>query len=70
MKSKVRMYRKMMDLTQRDLARDLKIARQTIVAIERGHYNPSLEIAFRLAMFFEVPVEELFVYEPPEWMNV
>ena len=69
MKSKVRMYRKMMDLTQRDLARDLKIARQTIVAIEQGHYNPSLEIAFRLSTFFGVPVEELFVYEPPVWMK-
>jgi len=69
MKSRLRMYRERYDITQRHLARDLKIARQTIVAIEKGHYNPSLEIAFRLARYFGVAIEDLFIYEPPEWMK-
>ncbi|MEN6610732.1 MAG: helix-turn-helix transcriptional regulator [Methanoregulaceae archaeon] len=66
MKSKLREFRIRQKLTQRKLAKDVRVARQTIVAIEKGHYNPSLEMAFRLARYFGVPIEELFTYQPSE----
>jgi putative transcriptional regulator len=62
MKSKLKVYRAMHDLTQEDLAREIGITRQTIIAIEKGEYNPSLELAFRIARYFEVSIEDVFVY--------
>ena len=62
MKTKLKVYRAMHDLTQEDLAREIGITRQTIIAIERGKYNPSLELAFRIARYFEVSIEDIFVY--------
>ena len=53
----------MHDLTQEDLAEKLGVTRQTINAIEKQRYNPSLELAFKLADFFEVTIEELFIRE-------
>ncbi len=48
------------EMTQKDLARAVGVSRQTIVAIEKGQYSPSLELAFRLAMAFNTTVDELF----------
>lgn len=62
MKSKLKVYRAMHDLTQEDLAREIGITRQTIIAIEKGEYNPSLELAFKIARYFEVSIEDIFVY--------
>jgi len=60
----------MHDLTQEDLAEKLGVTRQTINAIGKQRYNPSLELAFKLADFFEVTIEELFIhYEHPENQN-
>jgi putative transcriptional regulator len=53
----------MIDLTQEALANELGIARQTMIAIEKGKYNPSLELAFRLAKFFDTTIEELFIHQ-------
>lgn len=53
----------MKGLTQEDLARALGVTRQTIIAIEKGKYNPSLELAFKIAKFFKVKVEDVFIYE-------
>lgn len=47
-------------LTQQDLAESVDVTRATIIALEKGSYNPSLELAFRLAKFFKVGIEELF----------
>ncbi len=47
-------------LTQQDLAEAIDVTRATIIAMEKGSYNPSLELAFRLAKFFRVGVEKLF----------
>jgi putative transcriptional regulator len=63
MKTKLKVYRAMHDLTQEDLARKIGITRQTIIAIEKGKYNPSLELAFKIARYFEVAVEDIFVYD-------
>ena len=51
------------NLTQQDLADAVDVTRGTIIALEKGSYNPSLELAFRLAIFFKVGVEELFFEE-------
>ncbi|MDH7593953.1 MAG: helix-turn-helix transcriptional regulator [Methanomicrobiales archaeon] len=63
MKNRIRVFRAMHDLTQDQLASKLKVTRQTILAIEKGKYDPSLELAFKIARFFNVPVEEIFIFE-------
>ena len=60
MRNDVRDMRSTKGLRQEDLARALKVSRQTINAIETGRYLPSLPLAIALARFFEVSVEELF----------
>ena len=52
------------EMTQQELADLVGVSRQTIVAIEKGNYSPSLELAFRLAHAFKTPLEEVFIYEP------
>jgi len=51
------------EMTQQDLADKAGVTRQTIVAIEKGKYSPSLELAFRIALIFKVPLEEVFFVE-------
>ena len=63
MKNKIKVFRAMNDLTQEDLAVRLGVTRQTILAIEKEKYDPSLELAFRIACFFKVPIEEVFQYK-------
>jgi len=62
MRNKIKVYRAMHDLTQEDLARKIGVTRQTILAIEKGRYVPSLDLAFRIARHFGVNVEEIFLY--------
>jgi putative transcriptional regulator len=52
------------EMTQAALAEKVGVTRQTIVAIEQGRYSPSLEVAFRIAAAFGVPLEEVFRWEP------
>ncbi len=54
----------MREITQEELAAALGVTRQTIIAIEKGKYDPSLPLALRIARFFEAPVEEIFLDEP------
>ena len=53
------------EMTQEELARRVSVTRQTIIAVERGKYTPSLALAFRIARVFSKGVEEVFVYEVP-----
>lgn len=46
--------------TQRDLAKRVDVTRQTIIAVEKGQYNPSVELALKIARAFQMPVEEIF----------
>lgn len=66
MKNRIKVHRAIHDLTQESLADKLHVTRQTINAIEKGKYDPSLELAFKLSQLFKVPIEELFVYEVKE----
>lgn len=50
------------EMTQKDLAKRVGVTRQTIVAIENAKYSPSLEVAFKIAHVFNVPLEEVFSY--------
>ncbi len=52
------------EMTQQQLADEARVSRQTIVAIEKGNYSPSLELAFRFALIFNTPLEEVFSYDP------
>lgn len=51
------------EMTQQQLADQVGVTRQTIIAIEKGNYSPSLELAFRIALVFEAPLEEVFSYD-------
>lgn len=51
------------EMTQQQLADETGVSRQTIVAIEKGNYFPSLELAFRIAHVFKKPLEEVFEYD-------
>ncbi|MEJ2739956.1 MAG: helix-turn-helix transcriptional regulator [Dehalococcoidia bacterium] len=63
MKNKLKVYRAMHDLTQEALAEKLRVTRQTVISIEKGKYDPSLELAFKIAELFDVTIEDVFVYE-------
>ena len=54
------------EMSQQQLADATGVTRQTINAIEKGKYSPSLELAFRIALVFNVPLEEVFTYDPLE----
>ena len=52
------------EMTQKELAEKTGVSRQTILAIEAGKYSPSLELAFRIAAVFDVPLAKVFQYQP------
>ncbi|HWP98407.1 MAG TPA: helix-turn-helix transcriptional regulator [Syntrophomonadaceae bacterium] len=63
MENYLKVYRALHHLTQAQLAEKLGVSRANISAIEKGHYDPSLRLAFHLAHFFEVSIEDLFLYK-------
>lgn len=63
MKNNLRELRNQHSLTQEDLANLLEVSRQTVISIESGRYNPSLELAFKMSAVFELPIEKIFLYE-------
>jgi putative transcriptional regulator len=64
MNNRLKVLRAKRDWSQADLADRLNVSRQTINAIERGKYDPSLPLAFKIARLFEQPIEAIF--EPDE----
>ena len=63
MKNRIKVFRAMHDLTQEALANELGVTRQTILAIEKGKYDPSLDLAFKIARYFEVSIDQIFIYD-------
>ncbi len=63
MKNRIKVYRAMHDLTQESLAERLGVTRQTVLAIEKGKYDPSLDLAFKIARFFDTAIEDIFLYD-------
>jgi putative transcriptional regulator len=66
METRLKVFRAMKDITQEELASSIGVTRQTIISIEKGDYNPSLELAFKIARYFDVSIEEIFIYPPKE----
>ena len=66
MKNKIKVYRAMRNITLEELAYQLRVTRRTINSIEGWKYNPSIEVAFRMAQLFDIPVEELFSLDEEE----
>lgn len=60
MKNRLEALRREKGVRQEDLAQALNVSRQTIISLEKGKYNPSLALAFRLARYFALPIEEIF----------
>lgn len=60
MKNRLEEFRKQQGIRQEDLAQALGVSRQTVISLEKGKYNPSLALAFKLARYFAMPIEEIF----------
>lgn len=54
------------EMTQQELAKQVGVTRQTINSLEKGKYSPSLDLAFRIALAFDVPIGDVFSYELQE----
>ena len=67
MKNNLEAIRKSRGITQEDLAESLEVSRQTIGSLENGRYNPSIVLAFKIAKFFNMHIEEIFIYEEDEY---
>lgn len=63
MKNRLEEIRKAKGITQEELANALEVSRQTVGSLENGRYNPSIILAFKIAHFFDVSIEEVFIYE-------
>jgi len=63
MENNLKVWRAKKDITQGELAEALDVSRQTINAIERGRYDPSLELAFKMARYFDCTIEDVFEYD-------
>ena len=63
MKNRLEELRKNRGIKQEELASVLEVSRQTIGALENGRYNPSILLAFKIANFFGMSIEEIFIYE-------
>ena len=63
MKNRLEELRKARGIKQEELVEALEVSRQTIGSLENGRYNPSILLAFKLARFFEMTIEEIFIYE-------
>jgi putative transcriptional regulator len=63
MKNNLEKMRKERGIRQEDLADALEVSRQTIGSLENGRYNPSILLAFKISRFFNVRIEDIFIYE-------
>ena len=63
MKNRLEEIRKQKGIKQEELAEAMKVSRQTICSLENGRYNPSVILAIKLARYFEMKVEDIFIYE-------
>ncbi|HHY20572.1 MAG TPA: helix-turn-helix transcriptional regulator [Bacilli bacterium] len=62
MRNRIKDLRKVMKMTQEDLSKRVGVSRQSIIAIESGKYNPSLELAYNISKVFDRTIEEVFIF--------
>ena len=63
MRNRLEEIRKQQGITQEELSVALEVSRQTIGSLENGRYNPSITLAFKIARYFNMAIEEIFIYE-------
>lgn len=63
MKNYLEKLRKERGIKQEELADVLEVSRQTISSLEKGRYNPSIQLAFKIARYFDLRIEDIFIYE-------
>jgi putative transcriptional regulator len=63
MKNRIRELRKSMKITQEELSKQVGVSRQSIIAIESGKFNPSIELAYNISKVFNCTIEEVFIFE-------
>ncbi|MBS6884704.1 MAG: helix-turn-helix transcriptional regulator [Streptococcus salivarius] len=63
METKIQELRKANKISQAELADEMGVTRQTIISLEKGRYNASLELAFKIAWYFRKTIEEVFIFE-------
>ncbi len=66
MKNRLEELRKSRGILQEELAKVLEVSRQTIGSLENGRYNPSITLAFKIARYFGMNIEDIFIYEEEE----
>ena len=66
MKNRIEEIRKARGMNQEELAKALGVSRQTISSLENGRYNPSVELAYKLSIYFGMTIEEVFIFEEAE----
>ena len=66
MKNRIEEIRKSRNIRQEDFARILGVSRQTVSSLENGRYNPSIQLAYKIARYFEMTIEEVFCFEDEE----
>ena len=63
MRTRIKEYRARYNMTQEELAKRVGVRRETIVFLERGRYNPSLKLAYRIAKVFNATIEDIFLFD-------
>lgn len=63
MNNRIKEFRKRDKVTQDELAKAVDVTRQTIISLENGKYNASLQLAYRISKYFNVHIEDLFIFE-------
>lgn len=69
MQSRIKKFRQIFEITQEDFADKVGVSRQTIVALEKGKYNPSVILACRIAKLFNTMVEDIFIMEEEDYVK-
>ena len=63
MNNRIEEIRKERGIRQEDFAKSMGVSRQTISSLENGRYNPSIQLAFKIARYFDMTIEDVFIYE-------
>lgn len=63
MKNRIEEIRKLKNIRQEEFAKEMGVSRQTISSLENGRYNPSILLAYKIAKYFELSIEEVFIFE-------
>ena len=63
MKNRIEEIRKQRDITQEEFSKHMGVSRQTISSLENGRYNPSILLAYKIAKYFNMTIEEVFIFE-------